>query len=329
MIYKSYLVENNINIIKENLVLFYGENSGLQDDFKKLLKIQNKNSKVLIYDQDDILKNKNEIFNELLNFSLFEDRKTYFINQTNDKIIDFVEELKNSIQQQTIYFFSDVLDKKSKIRSYFEKEKGCAIVPCYEDNEIGIKKIISERLKGFKGLSQSNINLIVENTNLDRVKLNNEIQKIKTFFKDKIIDDSRLEMLLDLKVNDDFTKLRDAALLGDKTKTNKLLSDTIIDPDKNVYYIATFNQRLDKLRELNNMSDKQNIEAKINSLKPPVFWKDKPCLTLQAKKWSKENLDLAQYKTYELEIRAKSDSAIVKSVLIKKLLVEVCEIANS
>ena len=31
----SLLDENNINEIKENLILFYGENLGLKNDFKK------------------------------------------------------------------------------------------------------------------------------------------------------------------------------------------------------------------------------------------------------------------------------------------------------
>ena len=35
MIHKSYLVENNFNTIQNKIALFYGENQGLQNDFKK------------------------------------------------------------------------------------------------------------------------------------------------------------------------------------------------------------------------------------------------------------------------------------------------------
>ena len=35
MIYKSFLVENNINVLKNKLILFYGENLGLINEFKK------------------------------------------------------------------------------------------------------------------------------------------------------------------------------------------------------------------------------------------------------------------------------------------------------
>ena len=38
MIYKSYQVEQNINFIKEKLVLIYGENLSLIDDLKNEIK---------------------------------------------------------------------------------------------------------------------------------------------------------------------------------------------------------------------------------------------------------------------------------------------------
>ena len=41
---KSFLVENNLEILTKNLNLFYGENNGLINEFKSLIK--NKNSKI-------------------------------------------------------------------------------------------------------------------------------------------------------------------------------------------------------------------------------------------------------------------------------------------
>ena len=84
------------------------------------------------------------------------------------------------------YLFAEILDKKSKLRNQFEKSEKLGIVPCYSDNEISLKNIILERLMGYDGLSSENINLIIDNCKLDRVKLNNELDKIETFFKDKI-----------------------------------------------------------------------------------------------------------------------------------------------
>ena len=38
MIYKSFLIENNINLLKNHITIFYGENLGLKQSLKKALK---------------------------------------------------------------------------------------------------------------------------------------------------------------------------------------------------------------------------------------------------------------------------------------------------
>ena len=328
MIYKSYIVEHNINQLKEKLILFYGENTGLMNDLENKIKNENSDCEIIRYDQEKILKSKDEIYSEIFNISLFE-KKIYLINQVSDKILNFIEEITPKIEKQKIYLFSNILERKSKIRNLFEKSKHCAAVACYEDNELGMKKIINEKLKGFSGLTPENINLIFENCSLDRVKLNNEIDKIKTFFSNKKIDNNNLSNLLDAKINDDFTLLRDAALMGDKLKTNKLLSDTIFEKDKNILYLNLLNQRVNRLKEVSNLESKTNLETKISSLKPPIFWKDKPNFIAQSVKCSKKKINKIQKKTYEFEIQIKSNSNIDNNVLMKKLIVDVCAIANS
>ena len=46
MIYKSYLVEGNIKILQNNINLFYGENLGLKNDLKFIIKKIIKNLKL-------------------------------------------------------------------------------------------------------------------------------------------------------------------------------------------------------------------------------------------------------------------------------------------
>jgi len=328
MQFKSYLVENNINILDKNLNLFYGENLGLINEFKdKIKKISTKN-KVLILDQDEILKNQNLLMTEITNFSLFEENKIFFINQVNDKFMAIVEEIIPLMKEQKIYLFSDLLDKKSKLRNYFEKSNKCTIVACYEDNEITLKNIINNKLTGFDGLSAQNINLIIENVQMNRLKLNNELEKIKIFFKDRKIKTDQLEVLLNVSTNDNFNLLKDVALKGNKLKTNKLLSDTIIETEKIIFYINIINQRLAKIREIINI-DETGIEKKIDKIKPPIFWKDKSNYITQSKIWTAEKIKRMLSKTYELELSIKSNSLIDKKVLVRKLMIDICELANS
>jgi DNA polymerase-3 subunit delta len=329
MIYKSYLLEQNINNLNENLYLFYGENLGLKNDFKDLLISRGKGSEIIKLNQDDILKKEEFFFNEINNISLFEKKKIYFIEQVNDKILDIIQEVEPRLDTQKLYLFSDILDRKSKIRNYFEKSATCGSIACYVDNEISLKKIILERLNGFEGLTTNVINLIINNCNLDRSKLNNEIKKIHTYFINKKIDREKLEILLNIKTNDNFSFLKDEALNGNKIKTNQLLSNTIIDVEKNIFYLNLINQRLNRLVEISNLSRSFGLEDAFSKIKPPIFWKEKPNFLIQIKKWNLKKIQTILSKTYDLEIKIKSDGAVNKNILMKKLLVDICELANA
>ena len=329
MIFKSYLVENNIKILDKKLVLFYGENIGLKNDFKNNLLKVFKNDEIIRLNQEEIIKNKNKLFNEINNISLFEKKKTFLIENVNDKILEILIELDTTgITDNKIYLFSDILDKKSKLRAFFEKSKKYGVVACYPDNEISVRKIIQEKLKEFKGLNQHTINLIVENCNLDRVKLNNEIEKIKACFQNKILEEEKLINLLDARINSDFDKLKNAAFAGDLEKTNKLLSDTIMEDEKNVFYLNSINQTLNRLIQVCDMNV-GDIEIAINQLRPPIFWKDKTIFKDQAKIWRKEKIKKMLDETHKLEISIKSNALVKKNILLKKIIVDVCFEANS
>ena len=328
MLYKSYLIEQNFSTLKSKITLFYGENIGLKKEFKDLIKFNNKNKEIIKFIQDQILKNENILFNEINNVSLFEKEKIILIDNVDDKILETLKEIEDKLDDIKIYIFSEILEKKSKIRNYFEKSKKYGIVPCYQDNEIGLKKIINNKLKGYEGLTPYNVNLIFENCDFDRSKLLNEIEKIKIFFDKKKIDTIDLQMLLNVKSSDNFDYLKDEALTGNKIKTNKLLSQTIIETEKVMYYLNSINQRLDKLMEI-NQSDEKNLVGIIDNLKPPIFWKDKPKVIEQAKKWSLEKTKKMKEKTYNFEVYIKSNSIVNKDLLVKKLIIDMCLLANA
>ena len=329
MIYKSYLIEQNINLLDKNLFLFYGENLGLKNELKDKIKFQNKNAEIINLSQDDIINNIDNFFNEILNISLFDEKKIYFIYHVNDKILEAIKKIEPKIDSQKFYLMSELLDKRSKVRNYFEKSNNCGIVACYNDNEISFKKIIIERLKNYKGVTTENINLISDKCNLNRDKLNNELDKIYTFFLEKNIDRNKLEILLDNKINNDFSLLKDEAFNGNRIETNKLLSDTIIENEKNVLYLNIINQRLLKLNEIFKLIGKTNLEKAIDMLKPPIFWKDKPAFLKQAKKWNMNKIKKILNKTYNLELEIKSNSIVNKNILLKKLLIDICNLANA
>ncbi len=329
MIYKSYLVEENVELIKNNIILFFGENLGLINDFKENLKKKYKSTKIIKIKEDEILKNENLFFNEIKNLSLFEEEKVIFIDNVSDKILDILKEVKDDTSENKIYLFGNILEKKSKLRSYAEKSDYCDVVICYKDNEINLKKLIINRLKDYSGVNQNVINLLLNNSELDRVKLNNELNKISNYFIDKNIEFTKLEELLNSRINENFNLIKDTALKGNSELTNKLLGSTIFENEKIPLYLNMINQRLNRLKELVMLSKKTNLSNAINLVKPPIFWKDKPNFIDQAKIWNNNSLTVAQEKIYELELKIKSNSDINKNILIKKFLLDICLMART
>ena len=329
MIIKSYLLEQNIEKLLEGHFLFYGLNLGLKNDFKEKIKTLNKKNEVLIFNQEEILKNSESFLGEIKNISLFQKEKIFIIDQINDKFLEIFETNSEIIEEQNIYLFSENLEKKSKIRNIFENSKKKIIVPCYEDNELSIKKIIQEKLYGYEGLNNDTINLIQQNCGVDRVKIKNEIEKIKLYFEDKKIIAKDLQELLDPMINESFSLLRDASLLGNKNQTNKLLSDTVFPQEKNIYYLSLINQRLHRLKEVYDNNKGNNLENVVSNLKPPIFWKDKANFIAQVKKWNKSKINWMIKETHNLEINLKTESGLNKNMLIKKLIVDLCKIANA
>jgi DNA polymerase-3 subunit delta len=280
--------------------------------------------------QDEIIKNENLLINEITNKSLFNNKKIIFIDQVNEKILNILEKIIEDISDEKIIVFAGNLDKKSKLRSYLEKSKLSGVVPCYQDNEITIRKIITNRLSGYQGLSTQVINFIIQNTGLDRSKVNNEIKKIESCFLEKKIDLEKIDLLLNIKTNEDFNKLKDEALNGNKITTNKLLADTVFESENNIYYLSSINQRINKLYEIEKMKqNNSNVETLVSNLKPPVFWKDKPILIEQINKWNKDKIQIALKKTYSVELQIKTSSSIKNDLLIKNLIVDLCSVASS
>lgn len=327
MIQKSFVIEDNIRLLKNKFSLFYGENLGLINEFKSKIS-KDYNNKIIKLSQGDILNNQNILLNQVENLSLFEDKKIFFLLDVNDKILNILEEIIIKDNENKFFLFSEKLDKKSKLRIFFEKGKSTDIIPCYNDNEISLRKIVSSKLQNYSGLTNQIINFIIDSCSHDRGKINNEVEKIESYFDKKIINTNDLIKLLNIKEDNDFNLIKDAVLNGQKTITNNFLNSAILENDKINLYISILNLRLMKLKEI-KLKNYINIEKSINEIKPPIFWKDKPNFINQLKIWSAQKIDTALKETYNTELIAKSKSNINKDTLIKKLMVDLCNLANA
>ena len=308
MILKSYEI-NKINQKVNHLILLYGKNEGLKNEALNIL-AKDKNN-ISNYEEKEILDNENNFIENILSKSLFEPQKFIVIKRATDKILTIIEDLcQKNLEDTTIVLNSMSLEKKSKLRSFFEKNKTLICVPFYPDNNQTLSKLTYNFLREKKiSISSSNINLIVNKCGGDRETLINELQKIQLFSKSgKQINSENISKLINLNENHNISELVDNCLAQNKKKLIIILNENNFSNEDCVMIVRSLLIKSKKLLGLSKAFEtNKNIELTISSAKPPIFWKEKEITKQQIQKWKPENIKNLIYALSETELQIKKN----------------------
>ena len=324
MIKKKFEI-NNLDK-KFNFFLFYGKNEGAKkDEISKILSV-NVDKKISNYDEKQIFENTEDFYNEVLSKSLFDDKKIIIINRASDKLAKIIEELitKNT-SDVLIIVNADNLEKKSKLRSLFEKEKKLVCVALYPDTQQILSKIAFDFLKEKKiTLSQTSIDLIINRCNGDREILRNELNKIGLFSlggkKITTIDVLKLTNLIE---NYSISELIDNCLAQNQKKTLSILNENNFNSEDCIVIIRTFLNKSKKILKLSKEFEvNKNLDKTIAGARPPVFWKDKDIVKKQLNKWTPKEIYKLIFNLSEVELQIKKGYSnpinIISSFILNK-----------
>jgi len=311
MIIKSFEL-NKINVKSSNFYLLYGENEGYKNEaIEKIFNI-NISKNIYRYEEKEILDNFESFFESIQSKSFFEKEKLILISRVTDKVKNIIEEIiEKNIEDIKIVLNSGILEKKSKLRSLFEKNKNIICVPFYADSNQTLSKIINNFFREKKIItSQEKINLLIDRCRGNRQNLRNELDKIDSFIKNKKnINMDQIMKLTNLAENYNVSELIDSYLASNFKKTITILNENNFSIEDCMLITRTLlakSKRLYKLLlEINN---NKSIEEAISSFKPPIFWKDKEIVKQQIKNWSLNRTENLIYKTNELELLIKKNS---------------------
>ena len=308
MIIKSFEVRK-INNNKSNIILIFGENEGLKNSISETL-VKNK-SNVLKYEEKEILDNKNQFIEGIYTKSLFEEKKIVIIKRATDKILKTIEEiLEKKIEDLDLIINSNNLEKKSKLRSFFEKDKNLICIPVYADNLQTMTKLAYDFFKDKNiSISQSNINLIVTKSNGDREILLNELNKIEHYcINGKKLDEEIIQKLINLSKDYSISELVDNCLAKNKKKIINIFNENNFNDSDCIIIIRTLLSKSKRLLTLARaFKNNKNIDLTIASAKPPIFWKDKEITKQQLLRWKAENIQKLIYKITEIELSIKKN----------------------
>ena len=307
MIIKSYEIQS-VKFTKFKIFLLYGKNDGQKEEVVNYLKNDNES---FSYEQNEIVEKKENLFNEIYIKSLFGEKKIIVIKRVTDKILNIIEEIEiKKIEDTKIVLIADTLEKRSKLRLKFEKDKYLVCAPFYPDNREALIKLASNFFKTNKiPISHSSINTIIDKTNEDRSALINEIEKIKLYtISNKKINDSDILKLVNLNENHNISELIDNCLLKNKKKTIKILNDNNFNNDDCVLVARIFLNKSKKIHELSKKYENNNdINLAISSARPPIFWKDKENVKQQVLNWTTKSLKELLFEISEIELLIKKN----------------------
>ena len=308
MILKFFELDKK-NLEGQKYFLFYGDNKGLILDTIKNKIEPLALEKILKYEENEIIKDTETFMEDISNRSFFENEKFVIISRATDKFLQIIEEIiEKNLEDVRILLVSEALDKKSKLRNYFEKSKKTICVPFYEDNQRTLNSLASNFFKEKKiPFSQQNINLLIERSRGDRINLYNELEKIENFSKNrKQISLGDIIKLTNLSENYDLTELVDYSLIKNQKKTLNILNENNFGGEDSILILRIFIRKLKRLLKIHlQNSQDQNIEKTISSFKPPIFWKEKDIIKDQLKIWNLGQIRELLIKVNKIELLVK------------------------
>ena len=308
---KKYFEIEKIILIKNKFFLFYGLNNGLKNEIiEKNLK-KKINLQLVSYEQNEVLTNQQSFVNELTNKSFFDKGKIYKIDRSTDKILELIEKINDiNLEDSIVIINSDALDKKSKLRLFFEKEKNYICIPFYPDNNSKLFSLASNFFRERKiSISSESINLLVERAREDRENLIAEIEKISMFCLDsKNISLEDVVVLSNLSENYKIFDLVDNCLAKNTKKTINILNENKYGPEDCILIIRSLLSKSKRLLKLKNLNlERKNLDDAISSYKPPIFWKEKDIVKKQVLNWKIKDINELIYKIGDIEILIKKN----------------------
>jgi len=329
MIIKSYEL-NKIDLNKYKFLLLHGKNEGAKLEEVEKIKEKYKEKTFYNYEEKFILDNLENFSNELFSGSLFVKEKLILINRGSDKIIKIINELcEKKINDTIIIINANLLEKKSKLRTLFERELKFISVAFYPDtNEILSKLAYNFCKSNDISISRSDINYVVSRCNGDRINLNNELQKIALYAnnKKKINFDIILK-LTNLAENHDISELIDQLLAKNINKAKSILNDNIFNIEDCVTILRTLSNKSKRILSLlKKLNETNSVDQAISAYKPAIFWKDKEIIKQQMSSWTVKRIKEIIFEINNIEYRVKkyqtNSLQLVLNFLINKVLIK-------
>ncbi len=329
MIIKEFKINDAVNKgYLPQFLLVYGPNEGLiRDDIIKIAEAFKQNNEVdeITINGKVIEENQNIIDEEIRSFSLFSEKKIIHLENIKDKHLPFVEDIELTSKKVLVIIKSENLNKNSKIRSFFEKHKKYAAVPCYEDDMRSTMNLLSQFQSDNKVKFSSDIkNYLLQNLSSDRLISKNELEKILLVIgeeQNKEIELGIIRNILNDGSSNSLNIINENVMYGKVNQVSKNLYRIFDEGTNAVAIIRSLLNYLVRVHKAQiEIKKTGNFDTAIKQLKPPVFWKDKDNFRNHCSRWPTKYILLYIERLLEAEYMCKTQSSLNNEICEKYIL---------
>lgn len=228
-----------------------------------------------------------------------------------------------------IVYVTESLGSSDKLRLWAEKSPQVAAIACYKDEGSGLDQFIRDTLRGY-GLRASNeaLRLLASQLSGDRQIILNELEKLSLYVGDEVEEVSLEDVLASVGENNDksFDELNNAVASGDMVGLCRLSDRLLMEGNHGLLLVRSVMRYIAKLEAIAiKREGGMSVDAAIEGLRPPVFFKAKPMLKAHASRWGTNACATALAKLQLLEL----DSKRYGDESMTRLAHGLMEIANS
>ena len=313
--------------------MFYGPNFGLINlIYKKtilLLSIDlNDPFNVSKIDGNEFKDNPSILNDNISTFSMTKDKRVVLLDLTYVTINKVIENIiLNTIKEKNNDFLllikSNNLGSKNELVRFIEKLDNGILVPCYEENSNNIKIQISRLFNQYKLIfSPDFVSTLSSKFNSDTSINLMEIKKLESFLMDnENITEERILSIVTDNIDINLNKIIQHCSSG-KIQEALFSLDKIYENSNTAISITRLFVKQFKIIEtvLLAVQKGSNMSETINNMRPPIFFKDRPLLTLQCQLWSLKKVDLIFKRLIEVELKLKSNIFSNKILLSQFIL---------
>ncbi|MES2984287.1 MAG: DNA polymerase III subunit delta [Pseudomonadota bacterium] len=257
---------------------------------------------------------------ELAAMSLMAPKRVITVREVEDANLDTIVNALTTRAPENflILYATESLPATSKLRVWAERSAAVGALACYKDEGSGLEQFIRDTLRGYGLRAGSDVTrMLAAQLSGDRQIILNEIEKLSLYVGDEAEEIFLDDVIAAVGENNDrsFDDLTTAVAGGDMVTLCRLSDRLLMEGQPGLLIVRSLMRYFQRLETIAlKRSEGSSIDAAIEGLRPPVFFKAKAALKSHAARWSAEACAtaLARLQILELDSKRYSDESLTR-----------------